>query len=254
MSFYFVKDFKGACGLRKVEYWRCEVCGQTVSKTHFDMAQSDWERLNQRYHASYQRTNANPDDPRWMERINAQASTIANLSKNGFLPRDNPWIDYGCGDGKLSNLLNNAGINLLKFDSYMFDSERDYVGEKSLIKNHYDVVVNTSVFEHVRSINVLDEIAGLVSEQGVFALHVLVVECVPKDPEWFYLIPAHCAFYTNKSMQILFKRWCFKASVYHVESRMWFWFKTNVNAVKKFVQAKNDNAYCFKSGFMDYWK
>jgi len=66
-----------------------------------------------------------------------------------------------------------------------------YVSKKSL-SDRYIVVINTSVFEHAREIETLDEIAELVDEDGVPALHVLVPESVPRDPPWFYLLPVHC--------------------------------------------------------------
>lgn len=205
-------------------------------------------------------TPENQDDPKWEVRLTAQAATIVKLAKSNLLVRELPWVDYGCGDGKLANLLTECKLLTLKFDRYMFLGSKGYLTEADLTSTKYSVVINTSVFEHVRSIETLDKIAGLIAEAGVLALHVLVRESIPQDPTWFYLLPIHCAFYTNKSMQILFDRWGFDSSVYHLESRMWFWFKKNDDALstfKKIIEQEKVagiNEFYFKKGFMDYWK
>jgi hypothetical protein len=91
-------------------------------------------------------------------------------------------------------------------------------------------------------------------------IHTLVAEKIPASADWFYLLPVHCAFYTNKSMQLLFDQWGYSASIYHMNSRLWIWFKTDPGAVEKIVKDANARpgreyfTYHFKRGFMDYWK
>ena len=138
----------------------------------------------------------------------------------------------------------------------MGQGQNGYVGEEAL-REQYSVVINTSVFEHIREIDTLDEIANLVHESGVLSLHVLVPQSIPCDPDWFYLIPVHCTFFTNRSMQILFDRWGFALSIYHVPSRMWFWFHREIDLYYDFVAGQQNQApgeYHIKKGFMDYWK
>lgn len=257
MTPYFSKDFLGQQGLGIVEYVRCRNCGMVVSKTHREMSIEEYEDLNWRYHASFLGTQENRDDPRWKLRLNAQAATITKLATANVLPRELPWVDYGCGDGKLANFLTDCGLPTLKFDRYMSPGSDDYLNEMALISTKYSIVINTSVFEHVRSIDTLDEITSLITESGVMALHVLVRETIPQDPTWFYLLPIHCAFFTNKSMQILFDRWGFDASMYHVGSRMWFLFKQNSRALSAFIKREEESGsseFYWKKGFMDYWK
>ena len=258
---FFTKDFGGRWGLNEVEYWRCGSCGLTISKTVYNMSQEDWELLNERYHGSLFKIRPgtrHEDDSRrrmrlrGLKRLRAQAENFALLANKGLLSSELPWIDYGCGDGTLANLLSEMGLSTLKFDRYMFHEE-GYLTEDEL-GGGYSLVINTAVFEHVRERAVLDEIAGLVADNGVLALHVLVCESIPKDPNWFYLLPVHCTMFTNRSMQILFEQWNFAASLYHVPSRMWFWFRENVDAVEQFMEEQGGNEFDYKKAFMDYWK
>jgi hypothetical protein len=61
-------------------------------------------------------------------------------------------------------------------------------------------------------------------------------------------------------MKILFREWGFTASIYNVESRLWFWFRTGTDRVEKIIRKANELPgreilyYHFKRGFMDYWK
>ena len=68
MNFFFSKQFQ-TFNLNNVEYWKCNNCGFTISKTHAEMTSKAWERLNLDYHSSYHCTEFNQDDPRWIERL-----------------------------------------------------------------------------------------------------------------------------------------------------------------------------------------
>jgi hypothetical protein len=117
-------------------------------------------------------------------------------------------------------------------------------------------VFNTSIFEHIRNRETLNSINDLVAEDGILAIHTLVTEVIPQDPNWFYLLPVHCSFFTNKSMQILFDGWGYKASIYHVPSRMWFWFKKRSNFLNDLFNSgllNSQEGFYFKQGFMNYW-
>lgn len=254
----FSKQFK-AVSLDHADYWRCGNCGFVASKTHFEMSQRDWERINEDFHGSYHGTNACPEDQNWVQRLEVQAAVIADLAGLGILSAGARWIDFGCGDGKLSDELKSKyDLNLLKFDRYEADSSD--LKDSEISKKSFDFVVTTSVLEHLRNRRGLDEIDALVSDDGVMGLHTLVAEAIPASADWFYLLPVHCAFFTNKSMQLLFEQWGYAASIYHVDSRLWFWFKSNAEKVKQIIAKANAGPgreklyYHFKYGFMDYWK
>ncbi len=240
-------------------YLKCESCGFVISKTHFELSKDRWENLNKEYHDAYLDSNCNPDDPKWADRLKAQAGVIDDLTKLGLIPADMPWIDFGCGDGKLSDLLQaDYGQRLLKFDHYMSGS--DYLSEDELKDTRFGFVITTSVLEHLRSREELDRIASLGTEKSVMGINTFVTEEIPGSPEWFYLLPVHCSFFSNRSMQILFEEWGFSSSIYHVDSRLWLWFKTDIDRTEKIILSANRQKgrekyyYHFKRGFMDYWK
>lgn len=255
MAFYFSKDFK-VFNLGKVDYWKCSFCGFTISKTHADMTVGEWETLNYEYHKSYQGKDFNPDDERWVARLQSQATVLSDAVHLGILKGKGQWLDYACGDGKLTDLLDKEDIALQKYDKYLSQKD-DYLEESKLTPKGFDFVITTSVFEHFTLREQFDSVEKLVSSKGVLGLHTLVSETTPNDASWFYLLPVHCAFHTNKSMSLLFKQWGYVASIYNVEARLWLWFKQK-GQIEELVAGANRRRtkpfYIYKDGFVDYWK
>ena len=263
MHFYFSKSFTDR-HLSNVNYYRCENCGFCISKTHAEMTPEEFSEVNADFHSRYLFTDENPLDPCWKRRLQTQADVIADLCRFGLLDRSKLWLDYACGDGSLSELLaTNHQLELLKYDRYL-PEQSSYLDIKDLASGGFDFVITTSVFEHLTKREHFDEINMLVSADGVMGLHTMVREVVPQDPAWFYLHPVHCAFHTNKSMEILFEQWGYRSSIYHVDSRIWFWFKSDPGRIEEIVRKANDRRnlladspspyYEFKKGFADYWK
>jgi hypothetical protein len=231
MTPYFKKTFL-KFGLGEVEYVRCPSCQFVCSETHYKMTDNDWCALNEAYHGEYFEIGHNPDDPRWIDRMIAQASVIASLVGVGILKSDCA-LDYGAGDGRLADLLDEKGIFVDKYDKFI--SKSGYRAYEEMQPGGYDLVISTAVFEHVRCIETLDEIVSFVSEDGVLALHTMIMEQAPRRSDWHYLVPVHCSFFSNKSMQKLFERWNFTHSFYHVESRMWFFFRNRKDMRNEFA-------------------
>jgi len=114
------------------------------------------------------------------------------------------------------------------------------------------------VAEHVTKREHLDGINACVSENGRLIIHTRISEEIPKDPNWFYLLPVHCAFHTNKSMSLLMQQWGYVSSIYCPTARLWVLLKNENQNLFKLIQAINNefqNEYLYgKLGFMDYWK
>ena len=257
MTFFISKEFH-EFGLDTAEYWRCCDCGFVVSKTHVEMAPEDWERLNHRVHSAYQGTDSDSNDPKWYARLQKQARVLRDVQEIGLLNRNDRWLDYACGDGKLSGLLRTRyNLNLLKYERYI-PHEAGYIEDSELVPGSFDFVITTAVFEHFTHREQFDFVQGLVSKNGVLGLHTLVCENVPADPAWFYLVPVHCAFHTNRSMEVLFQQWGYTCSVYNVDSQLWLWFKNDPQEVEAVIERANSRAnsptYLIKRGFVDYWK
>lgn len=249
MAFSFYKEFN-CLDLEKIDYYTCTNCGFTLSKQHLEMSKEQWAELNSKYH-SYHKTNKTTDDINWIPRLTSQSKMLTELYN--IIPHNKPWIDYGCGDGKLSVMLNKNNIKINCFDIVPCSKDIEYLKSEDLKDKGFDLVVTTSVFEHFRSYDELNAVEKLVSDTGAMAIHTLISNKIPKDPGWFYLLPVHCALYTNKSMKILFDRWGYKFSLYCCEARMWVMFKQP----QKYIQNILDTfayKYDYKYDFVDYWK
>ena len=254
MRYYFTKKFN-AYDLTQVDYWRCPDCGFCSSKTHFDMPESEWNILNDAFHSKSHFTDENPYNRN--QRYFNQSLMLSLMAKRGLINVGN-WLDWGCGIGAVSLLLKEYfDLQLLTFDRY-FTPQVNSITTKNLTPRSFDLVVNTAVFEHVRDRETLDEIESYVRDTGCFAIHTLIPETVPEDPEWMYLLPVHCVFHTNQSMEVLMNDWGYQCSVYNEHSKMWVLFRENADAIKSDVEKLNKSLgweyLHFKEGFMDYWK
>ena len=249
----FMKKIFGMKHLDSCEYVRCEECGLVVAETLYDMPHENWSALNRECHAAYQNTDALDVDPRWLARLKAQAEVLSRLIQIGVLDKSARAVDYGAGDGKLSNYLA-AKISLpplLKFDEYMARPNENYLSAEELTPATFDFVITCSVFEHLLGSSDVEKIFALLKSDGIMALHTLVCEEVPRDPNWFYLQPVHATFWTNAAMKKIFRRYDFKACAYHVESRLWLMFRD----VEKFSRLKScASDFVFAEDFVDYWK
>ena len=149
------------------------------------------------------------------------------------------------------------GVELLKYERYVPQAS-DYLEDNQLISGGFSCVIATSVFEHLRFREEFEEINRLVGRKGVLGIHTLVSEAVPQDPSWFYLVPVHSTFHTNKSMQMLFEQWDYTCSVYSVEAQLWLWLRDAPERVALIVTEANSRPlgpfYVYKQGFVDYWK
>lgn len=254
MNYYFTKTFS-EYDLTEVDYWKCSNCGFCASKTHFDMTNEQWASLNTTFHSESHYCEDNPYNRN--QRYFNQALMLFLMAKHSLIDRGE-WLDWGCGIGSVALLLRDYfEIKLMTYDKY-FTPQLNVISEEKLKTRTFDLVVNTAVFEHVRDRSTLDEIESYVGDFGCFAIHTLVPESVPKDPDWMYLLPVHSAFHTNKSMQILMDAWGYGCSVYNEHSKMWVLFRQDADLIQSRVAKINRTLgweyLHFKQGFMDYWK
>ena len=253
MTYYFTKNF-GQYDLNDVDYWRCPKCGFCASKTHFDMTKEQWEKLNVTFHSDSNHRKDNPYNRN--QRYFNQALMLYLMVKHEIID-SRPWLDWGAGVGSVSTQLQkHFNLELLTYDKYV-TPKLNSLREGDFVNRDYNVVVNTAVFEHVRDRRTLDEIESHVKVTGCLAVHTLIRGSIPKDPDWMYLLPVHCAFHTNKSMQMLMDAWGYSCSVYNEQSRMWVMFHESPATVEEKVNKLNDvvgwEYLHYKEGFMDYW-
>lgn len=255
----FMKKHFSQFDLGDVEYERCDTCGFVLSKTHYYMTDRQWEELNHKWVSLYQGSDFNPEDPRWMERLENQCRIIGDWAELGLLP-EGKWLDYGAGDGKLAEALQQRfRLRFLKYE-HNSNAQPGYIPHEVLKPKQFNVVLHTAVIEHLRYREQIDALFQLVAEKGVMCLHTWVAEHIPRDPDWFFLLCVHCSFFTNQAMQVLFDRYGYTCSIYNVPSRLWLWSKQPVEIVRDAINHANARDkgdfyhYIFSERFVDYWK
>jgi hypothetical protein len=253
MAYLFTKRFD-VYDLGDVEYVRCIDCGFTASATHFNMTDQAWERLNLAFHNDSEVREDNPYNRN--QRYFNQALMLHLLLRHDIVDSGR-WLDWGSGSGALSaQLQRNFAIELRNFDRFMQPALFSLT-QSQMVERDYSLVTSTAVFEHVRSRATLDEIESFVTRNGCLAVHTLVRGDIPADPNWMYLLPVHCAFHTNRSMDLLMRQWGYTCSLYNEHAKLWVLFRSDPQQVAARVAALNGflgwEYLHFKRGFMDYW-
>ena len=218
-----------------VEYDRCPNCGFVLSRTHAGLRPDQWARLNRDWH-------------HWLEDLSRkttitqppyeyQAVFLASLAARGIIDPAS-WLDYAAGYGTLSTILRDGGglgLDMPIYDPYVLaDSHTKYIQSADLTT--YQTVINSAMFEHVRTRADLDRVNDLVAPGGCLAIHTVVSKTVPRDPDWGYLAPpVHCAFHTADSMRLLMEQWGYVSSIYNRPAKMWVLFKAGCQPVSDAV-------------------
>ncbi len=243
----FMKD------IGEVDYYKCSNCGFTISKTHRELSNSRWEKLNYDFHHYLENNKTPTNQPPYLE----QAEMINILSINEVINIENA-IDYAGGYGTLSKVLNKYfKLKLSVYDPFVNNKYQDFYIPK--LKENYKTVINSALFEHLTRRKSYDKINGLVADDGCLIVHTLVCENIPNDSGWFYMEPpVHCAFHTNKSMSLLMKQWNYNSSIYCPKAKSWVLFKKDNPDTKLKVDLINKEFQTeyliYKNGFVDYWK
>lgn len=253
MTDYFTKKWGG--NVLTGDFVRCPDCGLVINRTMYEMPVQEWMEKNEELHSKYQGTDEMKDDPKWLDRINTQGEIILQLYDLDVFSPVGQCIDYGCGDGKLADLVNRNCQLIQKYDKYMGRGKQGYLEDKDVKQGGFDIVVCCSVLEHLIGKAEVEKVFGLIAEDGVLCLHTLVCEEVPKDPEWFYLLTVHCTLWTNRAMSILYKDNGFVGCAYNLESQMWFMFRNRGQFLKlKDAEQALRGTWFFSDNFVDYWK
>jgi hypothetical protein len=245
--------------LPPIELHRCGNCGFVLSKTHAELDDAAWGKLNRDCHHQFESLPLEKklvNQPPYSE----QAVMLLYLDKHGVIDLDDA-VDYAAGYGTLSNILLKYHNRRLRiFDRYVSapDDQLDLRLSESELRS-FKTVINSAMFEHIRRREDLEDVARLVSADGSLVVHTLVRENIPADPDWFYWqFPVHCAFHTNRSMNILMEQWGFRSSVYSPLAKSWAFLRENPAKTEAFVSAFNQEVQCRwfygKTGFVDYWK
>ena len=239
-----------------LNYRKCKNCGLVYSDTVYNWSKEEWEKYNKAIHLNTLarvKNNLEHHPPFIQQALFFKVLQENNLIKNGN------WIDYASGVGVLSELMEKYfNLKLIPYEKFLTESE----GVKLLKENpnlKFDIVFSSALFEHIRSIEPIEEMISLLKEDGVLMVHTVVTENIPHDNNWFYFyLPVHCTFFTNKAMQCLMDKYSFNYSIYCPIAKTWAFFRNIPADIDKIIENINIslyNKYLYgKSGFMDYWK
>lgn len=261
-SYYFSKTYTESPldefmrEIGKVDYYKCNCCGFTQSRTHHELDAGRWNNLNLQFHHYMENPDSrkNINQPPYAE----QAMMLVMLGRSGIIQTEN-MLDYAAGYGTLSNILAKYhDLELAIYDAYVKSGDSSRYIDKAELET-YKTVINSAMFEHVLTRDGLDQVNNLVAEDGCLIIHTLICEHVPNDPDWFYLRPpVHTAFHTNKSMEILMRQWNYDSSIYCPKSKCWVLLKKSnddiESAIAKINQELQSDWFYYKKGFVDYWK
>ena len=259
-EYFFTKNFKETQysflmkDISSVNYYKCVNCGFTISKTHVEIDNKRWMKLNNDFHHYLETRTASTNQPPYIE----QATMLMLLEKEQIINLENA-IDFAGGYGTLSKLLKKyLNLNLPVYDPYVKGPEEiEYVNKEDLKK--YNVVLNSALFEHLFTRDSFDEINNVVSDNGYMIIHTVICENIPQNENWFYFDPpVHCAFHTNKSMSVLMLEWNYEASIYCPSAKSWILIKKLQPHIKEKIESINKELqteyFIFKKGFVDFWK
>jgi SAM-dependent methyltransferase len=198
----------------------------------YDLSEEEFMKVNASFHHSFLKDTHCSDDPNWLLRLKKQSIELFKLFKAGIVPSELLWLDYACGNGSLIKHLQDLGCsNIVGYEPYMNDvvlSRIPLITEKALQPGKFDCVISTSFLEHVRDLTVIDRMCELVSPNGVFIFHTFVDEQIPADPNWFYLLPTHCSFFTDDALAILFEKYGFKSATHIPRGNIHVWSRVDV--------------------------
>jgi len=233
--------------LGEVSYVRCPSCGFVASSTHAAMSEAQWADLNHAFHIARDPAANRSSAARAFTRLEGYAAAIADAARAGAIATVGTWLDYGCGEGRLAGLIEAATSHpVLRYEPYMPKSDGPWVDRAG---QGHALVVNTAMFEHVLDRASLDAVVDALHFDGVLALHTVIGPEVPNDPEWFYLLPPHCAFFTNESMRRLCEQWGFSVTAYHERGKLWLLSRSP----KRLAALQDRDGWRVATGFLAYW-
>lgn len=246
-EYYFEKEFENYDDvLKKAVYYKCSDCGFVFSDTHANLTEEEYSKLNKKYceYSFEENINDFKHRPPYL-----QQALLLNII-NKFQLCGEKWLDFGCGTKFFERILkDNFNLKIDGYDKYL---NKDFVPSK----NYYDLVFSSAVLEHITTQDTIEEMISYLNDDGILVFHTLVCENIPKDKNWFYLLPVHSAFFSNKSMSVIMKKYGFSSSAYCPMAKSWILFKDKFIEEKiKSINLSLLNEYLiFKDGFVDYWK
>lgn len=216
---YFTKDFHGDCTLGVCQYDKCPNCGSVFCSTMCELPDAPWRGMQDALLKDKAIGTFHPRDYGWYPRIVKQAEAIAELYRQKWIPNDGIILDWGAGTGMLSQECAKVGVTLECYDPYYHKDG----WHKSVAAYSCAFVSCSAVLEHLRTHGDVDAVfAAPRCTDGVLMLHTSIVDVVPQDQTWYYLLPGHCSLWTAKAIRLYTNRHGYMQYLYHGPSATWF--------------------------------
>ena len=208
---YDVVDFNKSCVEERgaylslsgvpIYYFLCEECNFLFAPEFGAWAPEDF--ASHIYNADYHRVDPDFDGTR--SHVNAEG-----LLK--LFPRANALrhLDYGGGEGHLSQALQVAGWNSRSYDPYA--GREAPLGEDA----RFDLITSFEVFEHVAQPRpLLDTLSKHLQTPGLLIFSTLLSDGHlqrPKRIDWWYISPrnGHISIYSERSLRYLAEQYGFR--------------------------------------------
>ena len=205
-------DFNKSCEIERglalelsgvpVWYYRCASCGFLFTPAMDSFSAADWQRFvyNDDYlqvDPDYAGARAEANAP--LVRSIAEQLGIGDAQLAVILMAERRWLDYGSGQGKLTDLLADLPVERAAWDPFR-GQERP--------EGQFDLVTAFEVLEHTTApVETARDVLGFVRPGGAFLFSTLVCDDLPaQKTDWFYLGPrnGHVSIHSTRSLDILF--------------------------------------------------
>jgi SAM-dependent methyltransferase len=185
-----------------IYYYLCEACGFCFAPELLDWTIEDFER--DIYNEEYERV-----DPDYIEsRPRANAKNVLDMLDSPSLRIRH--LDYGGGNGRLSELLFQTGWDSTSYDPFV--NRETGLGDLG----SFDLITAFEVFEHVPDVNRLaSDLASLLRPDGVVIFTTLLSDGNISGGQrltWWYASPrnGHISLFSKNSLIVLAGRHGFK--------------------------------------------
>jgi len=175
----------------KQVYFSCNICGLTALSQEQQLEPEE-EQFR------YEQHNNHPDDPRYREFLGKLFLPLQLLLKPSTF-----GLDFGCGPGPaLAHMFEESGYKMKTYDPY-------FANNPSALKEHYDFITSTEVFEHLYNpFKEIDLLFSLLKPQGVLGVMTKLLREDINFPTWFYRNDTtHVSFYTKETWEWISRRW-----------------------------------------------
>ena len=207
-----------------VRYFECTTCGHLTATEvdadalysqdeYFDLIDAGWERRNERI----------------LRYVNAaQALPGIKLKKGSEI------LDFGCGVGKLVDLLVEHGFEASGYEPFPnqpVTSLRIETDPAALdaMNGRFQLVTMVEVVEHLRDPDdVLDTVGDLLRPRGYLLTSTDLYRPGTHEDDWYYLNPAagHVSIFTEASLRRLVQRHQF-VPVFRMTQDVWLFRRTD---------------------------